>query len=205
MLSTVKKTLQKMTLTPDDNQASEHDLATMNVPPLMARRDAAYDRAIELLEQNMFSHTEEERRVIYEGVIELLNVSIDNTKAIINPTKTKDTFGAMLQYLILLNDTVRSANVLVKHELIMLREERDISNFIGKKAQSQFRAADKIFSNSEMNIFHSITELIDIAAPAIKKYRSFRLRTFGKNNLDRYNKALNEFKLLYRKTGVIIK
>lgn len=194
-----------MTFIPEDSHQSEHNLAMMNVPALMARRDAAYDRAVELLEQNIFSHSEEERRIVYEGVLELLNVCIENTKAIINPAKNKDTLGAMLQYLVLLNDTVRSANVLVKHELIMLREERDISMFIGKKAQSQFRAADKIFSNSEMNIFHSITELIDIAASAIKRYRAVRLRAFDKSNLDRYKKALTEFNLLYRKTGVIIK
>jgi len=203
VFSKVKKTLQKMTFTPDSDDNNNHNLALMNVPALMGRRDAAYDRTIELLEQNIFSHREEERIIIYDGIMDLLKVAIDNTKSILTPSDEKETIGAMLQYLNVLNDSVLSASVLAKHELILFEDERDISSFIGKKVQSQFRSADKIFSNSEMNIFHSIAELIEIAMPAIKRYRQFRKRTFSKTNLDRYNKAFKEFYTVYQATGIL--
>lgn len=191
-----------MTFAPVADDINDN-LALMNVPALMGRRDAAYDRAVELLEQNIFSYSEEERIIIYDGIMALLKVAIDNTKAILMPSTKKDNMGAMLQYLNLLNDSVLSASVLAKHELILFEDERDISSFIGKKVQSQFRSTDKIFSNSEMNIFHSISELIEIASPAVKKYRQFRKRSFSKTNLDRYNKSFKEFYTLYQATGIL--
>ncbi len=203
VLSKVKRTFQKITFFNSEEDVLSNDLALMNIPALMGRRDAAYDRAIELLEQDIFIHYEDERQIIYETIMELFEVCIENTKAIIIPSKEKDTIGTVLQYLILLNDTIVSASALVKHEMMLSEDVTSISSFIGKKIQSQFRAEDEIFSASEMNILHSGRDLVEIAAPAIKKYRQARKRAFSKGSLDRYNKSFKEFFTVYQKSGII--
>ena len=78
-----------MTFTPDGDDSHRHNLSLMNIHALMGRRDAAYDRAIELLEQNVFSHTEEERVIIYDGIMSLMEVAIENTKSILTPSNGK--------------------------------------------------------------------------------------------------------------------
>lgn len=202
-VNTVKDTIRKITT--GDETSPPNPLVVMNIPPLMARRDAAYDRAIHLLREHIFSLPEEERRSVYATVLELLEVAIDATKSIPRSKKSrgKQTSepGPILQYLSLLNDTIQAALALVKHELILFKEEKALSNFIGSEISSQFISTEEIFSNSEMNIYHCISDLIDMAEPAIARNREYRKKSFTKNELDRYNKALNEFTSLYCKFG----
>ena len=204
VLDRVKETFQKMTFGEVD-PSSLHHLAMMNVPAMMARRDAAYARVVHLLREHLFGFTEKNRCQIYDGVLELLDVAIDITDTIIPVSKSqkKDQPNAILQYLVLLKDTVNAAAGLVRHEIILYKEEHDLSNFIGSEIANQFQSADEVFSDSEMNIFRCISELVEIAEPAMNRARENRKRSFSKNDLDRYNKALEEFQGLYNQSGEI--
>lgn len=204
VISTVKKTIQRVTGI-DERPSSLNHLVIMNTPVLMARRDAAYKRASLLLREHLFSYTEEGRHQIYVSVLELLNIAEDMTREIISPLRGHNSGakGPMLQYLKLLNDTVQAAATLVKHELVLFQDEKDLTSFLGKDISNQFRSTDEIFSNSEMSIYHCIIELSEIAEPAIERYRDMRKRSFAKNDLNRYKKAFSEFSALYSKYGKI--
>jgi hypothetical protein len=139
----------------------------MNIPPMMARRDAAYDVSKYLLRDHLFSYPEEGRSEIYEYVLKLLDVAIENTAT------------------------------MVKHELIMFEDESKLTEFMGSDISNQFRSTDEIFSNSEMNIYHCISELVDIAEPTMEKYREYWKKAFPKTELNRYRKAFAEFESLY--------
>ena len=206
VLEKVKKTFQKMTVGVDDAPAFDY-LVTMNLPPCAARRDAAYARAVEILRrQDLFSLSEEERSQLYASALRLLSITVDSTKQILHSSpgngKGGGYTGPFLQYLTLILDTVHAASSLVKHELILYQEEKGLADFLGSEISSQFRSEEEIFNESEMNVYHCVIELINIAEPAIARYQEHRKKLFSKSDLERYNKALAEFQLLYSKDSV---
>ncbi len=204
VLDKVKRTFLRMA-SPFDIDVSRLDpLVTMNNPPMMARRDAAYDRAAKLLRDNVFSKSEAERSGLYLDILKLMDIAMENTKLILLPAKKGQKTAEqepMLDYLRLLRDTVSAAKTLVFHELLLSSGEKQLSAFLGPQIIEQFHGADDIFSDSEMNIYHCVIELLDSAEPAVLRYREHRRRAFDKSDLDRYNKAFAEFETLYEKFG----
>ena len=200
----VKKTFMRMASPFDSDTAKLDPLVSMNYPPMMARRDAAYDRAVKLLRDNIFSRSESERNELYASILMLLNLAMENTRIILAPSKKGMKVPdrePMLDYLKLLCDTVGTANTLVSHELMLSANERQMGAFLGAQIVQQFHSTDDIFSDSEMNIYHCVIELIDSAEPALMRYREHRKRAFEKADLDRYTKALAEFEIVYSKVG----
>ena len=129
---------------------------------------------------------------------------MENTRIILAPAKkgmkTPDR-EPMLDYLKLLRNTVAAAKTLVSHELDLSKNEKEMGSFLGSQVIQLFHSADDIFSDSEMNIYHCVIELIESAEPAILRYREHRKRAFDKIDLDRYCKAFVEFEILYSKLG----
>ncbi len=176
----------------------QNHLTGMNAPALTAKHDAAYDQAINLFTDNLFSHTDEQRSHIYKNILKLLETAIQAKKSIpaSAPEKTADPIA---QYLMLLKDTIQAAYALVTHEMILFQEEKQLSNFIGSEIASQFRTTDEIFANSELNICHNTNELIEMAEPAMRRHRDRVVKTFQTEDLLRYKKSFSEFKELYKK------
>ncbi len=204
VLDKVKRTFLRMT-SPFDVDLSKLDpLVSMNYPPMMARRDASYDRAVSLLRGSVFSRTESERRSIYTAAGELLDDAILNTKIILAPLKRgmkAPEKEPMFDYLKLLRDTVESAKTLASHQVLLSSNEKELSSFLGPKMIESFHSSEDIFSDSEMNIYHCLLELIEGAEAAILRYREHRKRAFDKSDLERYCKAFSEFSSFYSKTG----
>ncbi len=176
----------------------QNHLTGMNAPALTARHDAAYDQAISLFIDNLFSHSDEQRSRIYKYILKLLETAIQAKKSI--PTASFDNaIDPIIQYLLLLKDTIQAAYALVTHEMILFQEEKQLSNFIGSEISSQFRTTDEIFANSELNICHSTNELIEMAEPAIRRQRERIIKTLQPEDLLRYKKSFSEFSQLYKK------
>ncbi len=204
VISTVKKTLQKMTFPEGD--VGRNCLVTMNVPALLARRDASFDTAVRLLRGLLFSYAEEKRCDIYKSSLKLLNVSIEATRLICAPGKNApdEDSDAVLLYLKLLRDTAMAVFSLVRHEMILFEEEGKLAAFLGAGISTQFRSTDEIFSNSEVNVYHCLCDLVDFAEPTVLQYREYWKKSFSKPDLNRYKKAFAEFKELYAKEAIRI-
>lgn len=180
---------------------SENQLAELNKSAFMARHDAAYDRAVQLFMDDLFSYPAEKRSKVYEVILELLNISI-NARNSFPYTDDSNEKDPIKQYLYLLKDTIQAAYALATHEMILFQEEEHLSNFIGTDITKQFRSTDEVFSNSEMNIYHSTNELIELAEPSLYRYRERQLKNFNHDDIVRYRKSLKEFTNLYKTYGV---
>ena len=183
-----------------NNITKKNQLAKMNEPALAARHDAAYDRAVKLFVDNLFSYTEEQRSKIYKYILKLLETAIQSKNSI--PMDNSNNESPTIQYLLLLKDTIQAAYALVTHEMILFQEEKQLSNFIGSEISSQFRTTDEIFVNSELNIYHSTNELIEMAEAAMHRHRERIIKSFQPEDLVRYKKALSEFSKLYENFSV---
>ncbi len=181
-------------------------LVLMNIPPLMGRRDAAYDRAEQLLSDNLFAHRDQERKEIYLKAVSMLEIAIRDTDAIVTALYHDDKGfkeTKFLRYLAVLKNTVQAANDLVEHELSLFKEEDMLSEFIGNDITGQLRKTDEIFGESEMSIAQCVSELQSISRSQITRYREYSKKSFSRHNLERYNKAFNEFSKIYTENTVV--
>jgi len=202
VFKTVTRTLRKITFgVPDERVITEDCLVMMNVPSLMARRDSAYEWAACLL-KNLLNLPREKRLELYNSVIDLLEAAVDSGESIIliDQKSGKDALDFMNRYLVMLRDIVKAASALVNYETVF------ISNEIRKEGvpalpESETRTLNENFRNSELSIYKSIINLIEINDPSIRIHRETHLKGISKESLLRYNKTYQEFEKIYKEYG----
>ena len=177
----------------------------MNEPALTARQYAAYDRAVFLFSNNLFSFSPNQRSKLYDFVLKLLSIAIQARSSLPTRIKNQTEKDSIIQYLLLLKDTIKAAHALVAHEMILFQEEKQLSSFIGPDLSSQIRSTDEIFTNSELNIYHCAKDLIEMAAPSIIRLRERTKKSFNHEDITRFNKTLKEFQKLYDSFGAGVK
>ena len=205
VLAKVKKTIRQMAPTRTRRQSADY-LVLMNIPPLMGRRDAAYDRAEQLLGNNFFANRDQERKEIYLKAVSMLEIAICDTEAIVTALYQDDKGfkeTKFLRYLAVLKNTVQAANDLVEHELSLFKEEDMLSEFIGNDITGQLRKTDEIFGESEMSIAQCVSELQTISRSQITRYREYSKKSFSRHNLERYSKSFNEFSRIYTENTMV--
>ncbi|MFA6104886.1 MAG: hypothetical protein WCV67_20995 [Victivallaceae bacterium] len=205
VLAKVKKTIRQMAPSRPRRQSADY-LVLMNIPPLMGRRDAAYDRAEQLLNNNLFANRDQERKEIYLKAVSMLEIAIRDTEAIVTALYQDDKGfkeTKFLRYLAVLKNTVQAANDLVEHELSLFKEEDMLSEFIGNDITGQLRKTDEIFGESEMSIAQCVSELQTISRSQITRYREYSKKSFSRHNLERYSKAFNEFSRIYTENTLV--
>ncbi|MFZ2657518.1 MAG: hypothetical protein WAX69_21465, partial [Victivallales bacterium] len=168
---------------------------------LMARRDSAYEWAACLL-KNLLNLPREKRLELYNSVIDLLEAAVDSGESIIliDQKSGKDALDFMNRYLVMLRDIVKAASALVNYETVF------ISNEIRKEGvpalpESETRTLNENFRNSELSIYKSIINLIEINDPSIRIHRETHLKGISKESLLRYNKTYQEFEKIYKEYG----
>lgn len=183
------------------NEDTKFSLSRINIPPLIARMEAAYELASEMIQSSVFGLTEEERIKHYDKVIWLLDeasASCENATKLI--MKNHENFTIPMNiYLTLIQDSIKAAKSMVRHQVMLFKEEKDLNSFLGKSIVKQLRFSEEIFSKSEMNIYNSVIELIKNAGKGIQKHCNEMKKPLSKNAIDRYNKALAEFHEFYEK------
>lgn len=174
-------------------------LTIMNIPTITARQNAAYDQAIATFYRNKFSGNQEEKSLIYKSSLTLLEITISARKELSNSPEIRGKKDLFFQYLLLLRDTIQTASSLLTHEIMLSEEEEHLSSFIGNQISDQFKSANRIFADSEINITHTSAELIKLATPVIIRNREKTIKNFSPEDLGRYQRAFREFTELYEK------
>jgi len=202
VFKTVTRTLRKITFgVPVERVITEDCLVMMNVPSLMARRDSAYEWAACLL-KNLLNLPREKRLELYNSVIDLLEAAVDSGESIILIEQKPGRYALdfMNRYLVMLRDIVKAASALVNYETVF------ISNEMKKEGapaipESETRTINENFRNSELSIYKSIINLIEINEPSIRTHREAHLKNISKESLIRYNKTYQEFEKIYKEYG----
>lgn len=172
-------------------------LVRLNVPALCARRDMAYDCATKMLSKNLMELSKPKRLEEYEKIARLLDEAKEIAHMVSSCTVRKDYADTYEQYLTLLSDSLQAATSLLRHEVVLIKEEKEMAVFIGGEYINQARQVDKLFSQSEAEIFYNILELIKIAAKPILAYRNTTIKKFSSDDSERYKKAALQFEQLY--------
>jgi hypothetical protein len=200
VLAKVKKTISKAKEN-QDNESSQMDyLVKMNIAPLMGRRDAAYDNVETLLNDELFTNSDIERKNIYETTVRLLNTVLKDTRDILVALDSKkriDQEESFICFIELLRSIIEAASNLVDYELSLYNTENTVNKFLGSVIEGQLRETDDIISDSEMTIVQSINGLFEITREQLNKMREYSRRGFSRHNAVKYKKSFGEYKKIF--------
>lgn len=200
VLEKVKKTIDKVKQT-QENETSQMDyLVKMNIAPLMGRRDAAYDRVAALLGGELFTNSDIERKNIYETAVKLLDTVLKDTQDILvalDSEKRIEQEKSFICFIELLRSIIGAASNLVDYELSLYNTENTVNKFLGSVIEGQLRETDDIISENEMTIVQSIKGLFEITHDQLNKLREYSRRGFSRHNAVKYKKSLAEYKKIF--------
>jgi hypothetical protein len=193
----IKKTINLLSLGEKVKDFSSDNLALMNTPALLGKRDALYEKAINGLKKDIHLLAPEERSLKYEEALLNMISGVNTGKQILfgDEFKDKDKHenNPLNHYMLLLADTVQAALTLCNHQIIFNIERKEISDFLGKTAVDQMQNEDLIFSESETKVFECARKLIDKSQTAIHNYQVLLKKSMSKEDEIRYKKAFIEF------------
>ncbi len=167
-------------------------LVEMNVSVFTARRDAAHQRVIHILRREMMTQTKKDRRKLYLLCGMVLDEAIMCTRR-----SQLQTDSAVMHYLELLRDTVNAEEALVRHEIRLNRESREISGMLNQYVVTQLQSAKDAFSEGETNILDCIEDLLKFGDPILTQDTEEKFQGWNEDDRRRYDLALEEYTRYY--------
>ncbi len=160
-------------------------LVKMNLVPIFGRRDAAYDRAAELIKLELFSLPVAERRKIFLDLKHLLRRVEQDTRRVLSILSNPDTVSrenALLNFVLLLDygaDALESFVVFSSH----LQElKADVHHFSGEEMASH----EEELEATEIALVNQLREFFDRVEPRVSRYREYAAKSFSRSFAARY-------------------
>lgn len=195
----------------DDNAAKEFgSLSAINVPPWLARADAAYDRAVRLFRISdspaASSSSPGARLAYWRGVRALLQESEENLSSIHHVFETEEevpldvtVYLAFVSFLIRL---VTQLEMAAGSGVELAADARSFpSPFFPERFQDILADAGAIFTASEDRIRKFALDSLETAAPAVDEIRTGCRKALPKVARERYERAFEAFTAHFAGTG----
>ncbi len=172
-------------------------LVEMNIAVFTARRNAAHQCVIDILRREMLNRPKDGRRKLYLLCAMLLEEAIMCTRR-----SQLQVDSAVMHYLALLRDTINAVEALVRHEMKLNQESKELSGMLNQYVMTQLQSADDVFSDGEMNILDCIEDLLKFGAPILVKDSQERFEGLDEDDQRRYDLALREYTEYYQRYNV---
>ena len=203
MIDKVKRSFLRMT-SPFEFGTSRRSgsLASINFPPEMAQRDAAYTCALKLLRVNIFSRTDEERRNIYSLAEMLIGISLEKANCIHRAAlneRRKLEYPEMIKFISLVRNLLGTLGDLADYQHYIDQSEDDMAAFFGSKVVSNFKISDGTFSNSEIGIYNLLIGMLDDAESTVQFSQTQTRKLLTKTEMERYEKAYAAYLAIFEK------
>lgn len=168
-------------------------LVKMNLPPLMGRRDAAYDAASELMTGSLFpENVAAARRVAsYIPLLNLLEAAERDTRSLLAVLSSPDTEARerrQLAYLTMLKSAVMALRSFAELEAWGFGTVREGGTEPGTVAVPG-AAGDVPLLETERTIINQLKNFFERSRTQILRYRDYAGKNFSTANAERYNRA----------------
>ena len=162
-------------------------LVEMNVPVFTARRDAAHDRALELLRKELPLSDRASRQTLYGECDRLLG------DAILFNQKSQQTQHEtpIARYLHSLQETVHLSLAHQRHSDYLVREAQELSRLTG--APPPAGGTGDAFSNSELQMLAFVEDLLQFGEPLLRHDSVERQKHFSDDDRRRFALARAEY------------
>ena len=180
-------------------------LCKLNLPPLMGRRDAAFDSVAALGTSEILKFSEVERLAIYRQAIELLESAKQDcgriASAMTSPDSLRrerslaDFLEAMRCHLTVMVDAVQLGNQVMNGVVIS-------GGLIEAPSASDIAESEMICRDTEAGFTGRFRNMIERVQVRIIRYREYARRSFSPENAERYNCAYDYYMKVYQLPGV---
>lgn len=180
-------------------------LGKMNLPPLMGRRDAAYDEAAKMLTGDLFAFGEEERRRRYRRIGTLLRCAEADTAAILELLSSPDTtvrerkLGAFFN---MLAKTVTALEWFIELESTVFSDgDEQLRDFKAVQTGAELARGERMVAETEQDIVNQLRNFFERTQPRVMHYRGYARKSFSPDNAERYERSLNFYSGVYGGDG----
>ena len=208
LLSRMKRTWEviRPSASPHRPLRRADQLVKLNFPPLLGRRNAAYDQAALLVaDEELFAHDEEWRRKHYRTIEGLLESSADDTRSILRTLSSPDTARReqeLDELITLLLDIVRNVGEYVRVGSVVLSDENSAFAHFGIRSTDTERArGEQLLSEIEISSVSELRICCTRALPKITRYREYTVKNFSKPNLSRYQKSYDAYTAIFQEAA----
>ncbi len=187
-------------LSPHRSHNQADAMVKMNMPPLMGRRDAAFDLARKLINSDLFALGDVKRTEQYQRIVELLEHAISDTRAILFTLSSPDTEQRehwQLCFLVQLRDISLTLGCLNNTEHLLFSGQNPIIEELAVEKTVKNRNDEISLSNTQLRIAERLRELCASGQLKIVRYRSYAAKSFSAYNSDRYNKSYAEYSVVF--------
>ncbi len=203
MIDKVKRSFLRMT-SPFEFGGSRRSgsLASINFPPEMAQRDAAYCCALKLLRVNLFSHSDEERRGIYSLAAALIGISLEKAESIYKAARNERRtleYAEMIRFAVLVKNLLGTLRDLADYQYFIDQTENGMTAFFGNTLINNFKISDGTFSNSEIGIYNLLIGMLDDAESTVLASQTQTRKLLTKSEMERYEKAYAAYLAVFEK------
>jgi len=177
-------------------------LTLMNIPFLLARRDAAYDVAIETILEKRGSKSSGEMLLAYKEAGKLLrlakktNNDIESALNRMERRRPTESVGAYFHMMVKL---VSSALSLVKCESVICTNTHEITSIFGESQEFEPENMLRSFSEVESKLRAKFILLVAAAEPNLAKERAKNRKVLSGADRARYDEALAILKESFRR------
>ena len=176
-------------------------LVKMNLPPLMGRRDAAYDRVAELLNLDLFAADQERRLEFYEVSAELMRRAGADTRSLLVMISSRDTAVRernMLGYLTMVENSVKVLQSFIELENRAIRNDNpNLHEFIESDSRVELVRNEQMLTETEITLVNQLRAILERSGPKLMRYRGYAIKNFSRENAERYNNAYRTYSEVY--------
>ncbi len=180
------------------NQADS--MVKLNMPPLMGRRDAAFDLAVELIQSDFFALDDIEREKTFRKMAELLDLAIRDTRAILFTLSSPDTELReqwILSFLLMMRDLALTLGCVTNVGRNILYGDNPVLVELDMSDAGKNRENERAVSSAQLLLSRRMRELSEAGQEKILRYRGYVRKSFSTYNSNRYHSSYNEYKKLY--------
>ena len=182
-------------------------LGKMNLPPLMGRRDAAYDEASRMLTDDLFASGEELRRDSYKRIGGLLRCAATDTTAILSLLSSPDTAvreRKLLAFFSMLAKTVAALEWFVELESSVFRDGDDaLRDFKSVQTGAELARGERMVAETEQDIVNQLRNFFERTQPRVMHYRGYARKNFSPDNACRYERSFLFYLKVYHDGGEV--
>ena len=179
----------------------------MNLPPLMGRRDAAYDEASRMLTDDLFAGGDELRGSSYKRIGGLLRCASADTTAILALLSSPDTAvreRKLLAFFSMLAKTVAALEWFVELEASVFRDGDDaLRDFKSVQTGTELARGERMVAETEQDIVNQLRNFFERTQPRVMHYRSYARKNFSPDNAGRYERSFRFYLKVYHDGGDI--
>ena len=179
---------------------------TVNIPPMIARAEAAYERACAILKTNILAQEDSVRTAVYHDLAALFRTASENVETAIKRARKAGKTLPLPElgiYYRFLYETSALLHQSCLHQAKIASADSKLKDMLGRTLLAAAQSPDEILEDNELRLVHALSDFIAANDPLCVKMRTKFKHLLPRPEAERYQNAYSEYTACYRDFGVL--